>query len=81
MGPISFARYYEFDHYAPVVQSGAVTLAHREKDLPNLIRRALERPQKHSAQRRALLEQMFGTTLDGRSSNRIAETLIKLANK
>jgi hypothetical protein len=76
---IDYARYYRFDHYRPVVESGAVTLARSADDLVAEIRRALEVPEVHAAERRALLDRMFGDTLDGRSADRIATTLVDLA--
>jgi hypothetical protein len=78
---VSYARYYEFDHYRPVVQSGAVSVAHSESEMRSLVRRALADPRAGSDQRRALLTRMFANTLDGRSGERVAERLIALAGR
>jgi len=40
---------------------------------------ALENPGARSSERRRLLETMFGDTLDGRSSGRVAAALLELA--
>ncbi len=77
--PISFPRYYEFDHYKPVVDSGAVELARSENELRPLLNRAMKAPETRSPQRRAFLTKMFGDTLDGRSGQRTAEALLALA--
>lgn len=74
----SSARYYEFDHYKPVVASGAVEVAYSAAEMERLLNKALESPKERSAERSRLLETMFGTTLDGRSSGRIASALLSL---
>jgi hypothetical protein len=76
---LDYARYYQFDHYRPVVESGAVTVAGSEEEMRRMLRRALEEPREGSERRGHLLEQMFGQTLDGRSSARVAERLLELA--
>jgi hypothetical protein len=79
VGPLDYGRAYQFDHYRPVVESGAVTLATDEAQMADLIRRALVAPQEHSASRRRLVATMFEGTLDGRSSKRVAAVLHTLA--
>ena len=78
---LSYARYYEFDHYRPVVDSGAVMLARSETGMRALLRQALINPEADTKQRQSLIEKMFGSTLDGRASTRAAERLLKLATK
>lgn len=77
---VPYARYYEYDHYRPVVESGAVQLARTPDEMRALLREALTCPSRHEGARRALLQRMFGGSLDGRSSDRVAETLLKLAS-
>jgi len=62
----------------PVVESGGVEVAWTPESLKSMIVQNLAKPQVRSAQRRALLKQMFGDTLDGMSSRRVAEQLIRL---
>jgi hypothetical protein len=78
VGPLAFDRFYKFDHYVPVVRSGAVRLALSEDHLRTLMHQALANAEEHSAERRTLLKSMFGNTLDGRCAERIAATLIQL---
>ncbi|NLC57699.1 MAG: hypothetical protein GX774_12740 [Armatimonadetes bacterium] len=75
---LSYARYYKFDHYRPVVESGAVQVASSPAELRTLVRQALLHPQERSAQRRALIERLFGNTLDGCSGHRVARVLCQL---
>jgi hypothetical protein len=77
---MEYLRYYSFDHYRPVVESGAVQVAKTRDELRQLIVRAFEQPAEHAVNRGRLLKQMFGETLDGRSAHRAAEVLIGLAN-
>ncbi len=77
--PKNYALYYNFDHYRPVVESGAVRVAWAETEMKSLLTEALAHPQKDSANRKALLSRMFGNTLDGRSAIRVAQTLTQLA--
>lgn len=72
-------RYYDFEHYRPVVESGAVALVTSESEMAEAIRRAISCPEEHGTQRRNLLSRMFGPTLDGRSAERVAAALINLA--
>ncbi|MFN3648009.1 MAG: hypothetical protein ACK47B_00405 [Armatimonadota bacterium] len=74
-----YRRYYEFEHYRPLVESGAIDVVRDENRMPQAIREALTQRAARSAQRIALVEQMFGPTLDGKSGQRVAEALLRLA--
>jgi hypothetical protein len=74
-----YRRYYEFEHYRPVIESGAIMLARSENEMPAFIRKALTEPEAASAERLALIRRMFGDRLDGRSAERIAERLLQIA--
>jgi len=78
--PIDIASYYHFDHYRPVVESGAVWLSRSEEELIGLLRKALTSPQSSRAERRKLVSSMFGTTLDGYAGWRVAERIVRLAS-
>ena len=80
-GELSYARYYRFDHYAPVVASGGVRLAGSLREMGELLQSALENPGADAAPRKHLLHQMFGDTLDGRCGQRAAEVLLSLARR
>lgn len=74
-GPVRYADYYDFDHYRKVVDSGAVSIAESIDDLIVEVRRSLRDPEKRSKHRRALMDQMFGSTLDGLSGTRVGSAL------
>ena len=76
---LSYATYYNFDHYRPVVESGAVEVAWNRAQMRELIRASLFEPQRRSNERQALVEKMFGDSLDGNSARRVAEVLLKIA--
>jgi hypothetical protein len=78
---MSYAKYYEFDHYKPVVDSGAVKVAWSEGEMRDLIFASLENPANASAERRDLIKEMFGDLLDGKSSLRVADTLLHLSTR
>ena len=76
---IDFARYYRFDHYRPLVDSGALALATDPHSMRIALREAIQSPGAAAVQRRALLHEMFGSTLDGRSHERVSRALLDLA--
>ncbi|MGH9903524.1 MAG: hypothetical protein ACRD68_17090, partial [Pyrinomonadaceae bacterium] len=76
-----YGRFYKFDHYRPVVESGAVRLVNSEAEMPAALRRALTAPREDAAKRRALIKGMFGATLDGYAGVRVADRLVKLAEE
>jgi hypothetical protein len=80
ISPVNYAEYYNFDHYRPVVESGAIMLARSEADLRKMVLRALKDPEADSEKRKALTRSMFGDTVDGNSGNRVAHQLLILAN-
>ena len=76
--PVDYVRYYDYDHYRPVIASGAVELARSEAQLEDMLREALRAPERLRAERQALLKTFFGCTLDGGSAARVARTLAVL---
>jgi hypothetical protein len=76
---LEYALYYQFDHYRPVVESGAVRVARSETEMRELLTRALDYPNEDTDQRKKLVERMFGATLDGKSASRAADHLLSLA--
>jgi hypothetical protein len=86
-GPPDFAgpaydyrRFYDYLHYRPLVESGAVDLAQSEEDLTDVMDRALAEPERTQEAQKKLVESFFGPYLDGRSADRVAETLLILAS-
>ena len=76
---VPYARYYEYDHYRAVIESGAVDVARTQEDMRVQLREALTIPDARRVQRRSLMQHMFGDTLDGRSSERVAKLVLDLA--
>jgi len=76
---LSYADYYEFDHYKPVVTSGAVSVARNIDDMRKLIHSSLSHPDRHREDRKKLIANMFGSTLDGDSSCRVAKAILKIS--
>ncbi len=76
---VDYARYYEFDHYRPIVESGAVEVARSEEELRVKLIATLLHPERHAMQRRSLVRRFFGNSLDGWSSTRVAGVLDMLA--
>ena len=72
-------RHLEFDHYRPVVESGAVAVADRPEEMLPLLHQALAEPQRLSSQRRAFIEAMFHHLNDGHCGARVADRLLDLA--
>jgi hypothetical protein len=77
--PVDYVRYYDYDHYRPVIASGAVELARSEAQLEEMLREALRAPERLGAERQALVKAFFGDTLDGGSAARVARTLAALS--
>lgn len=73
--------FYSYEHYRPVVESGAVQVAYNLSEMRRLVREALNHPEAASSCRRQLIEKMFGETLDGNSAERIATRLVELAGR
>jgi hypothetical protein len=76
---LSYADYYEFDHYKPVVDSGAVRVARTPAEMKVMIETYLKDPSGETAERKEIIDRMFGRTLDGDSGKRVAEVLLHLA--
>lgn len=73
------ALFYSYEHYRPLVESGAVQVAYSIEEMRILLRDELREPQKSQGERRQLIDQMFGEALDGHAADRIAAKLIELA--
>jgi hypothetical protein len=75
----SFARYYSFDHYRPVTNSGAVAIAYSPGDVRGLLEDALTHPETAREARQRLITKFFGGTLDGYSGKRVSDALLEMA--
>jgi hypothetical protein len=80
IGPVDYRRYYDFDHYRPIVSSGAVRLARSRDEMRTMILESLRDPSSGSCARRQLINEMFGPYLEG-SAERVAACIGRLANR
>lgn len=79
---LRFSRHTdEFDHYIPVVRSGAVMVARSEQDMAEMLKRGLAESNALAEHQAQFLREMFDDTLDGRAGERIALCLLKLAEQ
>ncbi len=76
---VDYARYYRFDHYRPLVETGSIALVESLEDLAPAVIDSIEDPDERKVSRQELLETMFGATLDGRSHSRVAAVLSELS--
>lgn len=79
---LRFSRHTdEFDHYIPVMRSGAVMVARSEQDMTEMLRRGLTEPSMLGERQSHFLQEMFGEMLDGRAGERIATQLLSFTGR
>ncbi len=61
--PNDYAKIYEFDHYKPIIESGAIALATSIEELEKQIRAYLEDNTHHELERKKLVQDFFGEEL------------------
>ncbi len=74
-----FKRHICLDHFWPVVQSGATMVAQSEDDMRRMLIRGLTQPEGDRVARQRFVSDFFGITADGKSGQRVAKTLLRLA--
>ncbi len=78
---VSYARYYDFDHYKPIVDSRAVEVAYSKEEMKRMLEKAFTHPDERKNERRELITQMFDSSLDGKSGLRVGMKLLELAKR
>lgn len=73
--PLSITRYYQFEHYRPVVETGAAHIAGSPVDLVQAVARYLAEPSTDATGRRELAQRCC-TFTDGRAGERLAEWVL-----
>ena len=73
--PLSIGRYYQFEHYQPVVETGAAHVATSADDLVGAVGRYLADPAIDAEGRRELVRRCC-TFTDGRASIRLARWVL-----
>lgn len=59
IAPKDYFRFYSFDHYKPIVESGAIFLARNETEMLNYLKIAINNPNILKEQRRNLIDNFF----------------------
>ena len=73
--PLSIGRYYQFEHYQPVVETGAARIAESVDDLVQAVRGYLANPDADAAGRRELVNRCC-THTDGLAGVRAARWVL-----
>lgn len=72
----SSRRYYDFDHFRPIVESGATRIAASFEEFVSMIRRYLDNPKLDLLERARLRETMC-YKVDGQSARRVAQCILR----
>lgn len=73
----SVARFYDFTHQRPIVESGGVARVRSPEEMIAAIRRYLDDPDRDAAGRERLVREQCHV-LDGRAGRRVAEAMLEL---
>lgn len=71
-------RHLKFDHYKPVVESGAVLTAMKPEDLSDMILHSIRNPKSLAKERQKFLSEFFKPNLNGIAGAKVAEELLNL---
>lgn len=74
ISPYDYTRFYSFDHYSPVVESGAVSVAGNPEELKTTIETYLSSPEHKSKNRKRVINDLF----DGKLQNSVLDQFIKV---
>jgi len=72
----SAARFYDYTHYRPLVETGAVRVARSPEEMIALVREYLEHPERQR-QERAVASRLLAYQVDGNASRRVAERILE----
>jgi hypothetical protein len=78
--PYNYNRFYNFDHYKPIVESGAVQVAKNEDDMKILLNNTLSNPNQFEKERKKLILDFFENNLDEQVKNNFIDKLIEILN-
>jgi hypothetical protein len=73
---LSVKRFYDFDHYQPILASGGVKVARNESELVNYVADYLAHPEHEREGRRRLLLEQNGGVADSLASQRTVRALL-----
>lgn len=78
--PYNYTRFYNFDHYKPIVDSGAVQVAKDEMQMDLFLKEAINTPEKYSKERLALVNSFFEKQLGDVVKNNFIKYITKIIN-
>ena len=76
--PYDYTRFYAFDHYKPIVESGAVSVVPSPEELKNTIVKYLENPSWNADKRAALIEKFFEGNIKEEINNNVIACFQKI---
>lgn len=79
--PLRWHRHIEFDHYQWVVAGGGVRVAYSVEEMRAIIQQYVQSGNLLHTEQQGFLDSFFGPTLDGNSGKRVAEVILRLAEK
>ena len=74
-----FSRHVDYEHYLPVVASGAIMLARSISELNDMIQFTLDNPHHKKKMQQDFIDNMFDGKIEESSASRASNTLYKIA--
>ena len=74
-----FSRHVDYEHYLPVVASGAIMLARSISELNDMIQFTLDNPHHKKREQQDFIDNMFDGKIEESSASRASNTLYKIA--
>ena len=74
-----FSRHVDYEHYIPVIESGAVMLARSISELNDMIQFAMDNPYHKKKEQQDFIDNMFDGKIEKSSASRASNTLYKIA--
>lgn len=75
--PYNYTRFYSFDHYKPIVDSGAVQVAMNEDEMKLLLEESILNPEKNKLKRENLIANFFEGQLGSHVKNNFINVISK----
>ncbi|MCO6164199.1 hypothetical protein [Flavobacterium sp. NRK F7] len=79
--PYNYTRFYSFDHYKPIVESGAVQVAINEAHLKKLLKNAIENPEEYGIERQKLIADFFENNLSQSVKENFVSVIVTIHNE
>jgi hypothetical protein len=79
--PYNYTRFYNFDHYKPIVESGAVQIAKNEKDMKILLEKTITNPNQFQKERKNLINVFFENNLKENVKINFINVISKIVNE